>query len=281
MSSISVDCILAGSSAVTRCTPLLDALPTTFTQTSHPANSPSLFIWENTQSAATRKLLQAPPPKLAVSHLPHHQFLDSKAALATLQNEMLLRGGDVVQSFNLTGAAIPDFITTTLLANDNQGPPPSNKPNMWVIKDNLSNGAAGIWMLSPTNASLYTNSTTTPLTDAHSYVIQRYASPAMLFTPPSDPTSPRKAHVRIYGLLSHTTLAGVTTRAAHLNSKGFLHVSNKAFTGYEQVSGAKECYPSDQGALRAELAGGPAFACPRVHMQRTDMRAAHYAHAAH
>ncbi|KAL7467109.1 hypothetical protein ACHAXS_007384, partial [Conticribra weissflogii] len=92
-------------------------------------------------------------------------------------------------------------------------PPPPSPKNLWVVKDALSNGAGGIWIVDPTNVRrLFTSPTLHP---DHRYVAQRYAWPPVLYRG-------RKCHVRVYGLL---TCDG----KAYVHRRAFLHVANDPF----------------------------------------------------
>ena len=117
----------------------------------------------------------------------------------------------------------PDLLVSNDTAPDvvvsSVPPPPSN---LWVVKDANSNGAGGIWIVGPQNASEFADSTRTPLLEEHRYVAQRYAWPPVLY-------GGRKCHVRVYGLLTSDGRAFVHKRA-------FLHVANEPFS----------CLPHDE-----------------------------------
>lgn len=116
-------------------------------------------------------------------------------------------------------------------------PPPPEPTNLWVVKDAQSNGAGGIWVVDPTNASRFlpasscgnnnTSSSTSPLIDKHRYVAQRYAWPPMLY-------HGRKFHVRVYGLIT-------ADGKAYVHERCFLHVANEQFEyGKEEKNGEKD-----------------------------------------
>ena len=117
-----------------------------------------------------------------------------------------------------------------------QPPLPPEPMNLWVVKDAQSNGAGGIWVVDPTNASSFlpssesatsNNDTSSPLIDNHRYVAQRYAWPPMLY-------HGRKFHIRVYGLI---TADGRT----YVHQRCFLHVANEKFVyGKEEKNGEKE-----------------------------------------
>jgi len=98
-------------------------------------------------------------------------------------------------------------------------PPPSN---LWVLKDDKSNGAGGIWILSPSNYHLFSkkkqsssSTTTSPIVNERRYVAQRYAWPPVVF-------NKRKCHVRVYALMT-------SDGKAYVHRRAFLHVANEVF----------------------------------------------------
>jgi len=92
--------------------------------------------------------------------------------------------------------------------------PPSPK-HLWVLKDAHSNGAGGIWILSPSNVSQFLPPSISPLQPQHHYVAQRYAWPPALY-------HGKKCHVRVYALLT-------SDGKAHVHQRAFLHVANDTF----------------------------------------------------
>ena len=121
-------------------------------------------------------------------------------------------------------------------SDTSQPPPPPPEPrNLWVVKDAQSNGAGGIWVVDPTNASSFlstslsssNNDTSSPLIDNHRYVAQRYAWPPMLY-------HGRKFHIRVYGLIT-------ADGKAYVHQRCFLHVANERFVyGKEENNVKKE-----------------------------------------
>lgn len=107
-------------------------------------------------------------------------------------------------------------------------PRPPTPDNLWVIKDAMSNGAGGIWILDPNNIHEYLDqdvSSDASSTDdvalssilhpKHRYIAQRYAWPPTLY-------GGRKCHVRVYGCI---TAEG----RAYVHKRAFLHVANDTF----------------------------------------------------
>ena len=130
-----------------------------------------------------------------------------------------------------------DLITTTTQssalssasANDKHHhhhplPPPPPK-NLWVIKDAMSNGAGGIWIVDPLNAHEFLPTTTNNnnnnnnnnniLHPNHRYIAQQYAWPPTLY-------NQRKCHVRVYALLT-------SDGRGYVHKRAFLHVANEVF----------------------------------------------------
>ncbi|KAL7554866.1 hypothetical protein ACHAWF_018411 [Thalassiosira exigua] len=119
-----------------------------------------------------------------------------------------------------------------LLAAPLSAPPPPSPSNLWVIKDAMSNGAGGIWIVDGSNVRDFldddndddvdddgdekNSSNPSVLHPEHRYVAQRYAWPPTLY-------GGRKCHVRAYALI---TCDG----KAYVHRKGFLHVANDAFS---------------------------------------------------
>ena len=92
----------------------------------------------------------------------------------------------------------------------------SSTANLWVIKDAMTNGAGGIWVIGPQNYHTLLNPETSPLYKDHTYVAQEYVPyPFVLF-------QQRKCHVRVYALMTSDGRAFVHHRA-------FLHVANDIF----------------------------------------------------
>jgi selenocysteine lyase/cysteine desulfurase len=94
-------------------------------------------------------------------------------------------------------------------------------PNLWVVKDAMSNGAGGIWVVGPENASTFTCAQSSPLIANHRHVAQQYAWPLVLY-------QGRKCHVRVYGLLT-------SDGRAFVHDACFLHVANARFTAGAQL----------------------------------------------
>jgi len=119
-------------------------------------------------------------------------------------------------------------------SKSSQPPPPPAPSNLWVIKDAMSNGAGGIWIVDESNVHDFltydeddtvntqqssSSSTTSILHPTHRYIAQRYAWPPTLY-------NRRKCHVRVYALI---TFDG----KAYVHRKAFLHVANELFSNGE------------------------------------------------
>ena len=116
----------------------------------------------------------------------------------------------------------------TATANKSVATPPPSPSNLWVLKDAMSNGAGGIWIVDESNVSDFlindddedepsnlNNANTSVLHPTHRYIAQRYAWPPTLY-------NGRKCHVRVYALI---TCDG----RAYVHRKAFLHVANELF----------------------------------------------------
>jgi selenocysteine lyase/cysteine desulfurase len=91
------------------------------------------------------------------------------------------------------------------------------RPNLWVVKDAMANGAGGVWVVGPENAhDFLADSTQTPLYPEHKYVAQEYVWPLITY-------SGKKCHVRVYATITYDGRAFVHERA-------FLHVANELFS---------------------------------------------------
>lgn len=101
-------------------------------------------------------------------------------------------------------------------------------PGLWVVKDAHSNGAGGIWVVGSENYGKFSREATSPLTEEHRYVAQRYTWPMVLY-------GNRKCHVRVYGLLTSDARAFVHRRA-------FLHVANDKFIAVPDGTRSDEAY---------------------------------------
>lgn len=129
-----------------------------------------------------------------------------------------------------------------LTEGDTEGPwlPPSPPPppNLWVIKDSLANGAGGIWVVGPSNASHFggDSSSSSELVEGHSYVAQRYVWPPVLY-------DRRKCHVRVYALWT-------ADFGAHVHRNAFLHVANDIFS--TTTTAAAATTGADNVALAAD-----------------------------
>lgn len=140
-------------------------------------------------------------------------------------------------------------------------PPPPSPNNLWVIKDAMSNGAGGVWILDQSNVGEFldtgcsdtattistaikatnkttfttsstkvspaaTTTTTSILHPTHRYIAQQYAWPPTLY-------HGKKCHVRVYGVITSSGQAFVHKRA-------FLHVANEEFEYCSGVGEEKE-----------------------------------------
>lgn len=123
--------------------------------------------------------------------------------------------------------------------NSSQPPPPPAPSNLWVIKDAMSNGAGGIWIVDESNVHDFltydeddtvntqqSSSTTSILHPTHRYIAQRYAWPPTLY-------HGRKCHVRVYALIT-------SDGKAYVHGKAFLHVANELFSNGEDNTDDKK-----------------------------------------
>jgi len=108
-----------------------------------------------------------------------------------------------------------DLITQSGSDSKQYLPPPPPPKNLWVIKDAMSNGAGGIWIVDPYNVHEFMNDQQSILHPHHRYIAQQYAWPPTLY-------NSRKCHVRVYGLLT-------SDRRAYVHKRAFLHVANEIF----------------------------------------------------
>ncbi|CAJ1940130.1 unnamed protein product [Cylindrotheca closterium] len=200
--------------------------------------TPPDFLWEN---AARRESKDYRDTVSVYSHLPNGlNILDSKWVLGRIFNERreddsellatlethCFRGPDGFQAFGdkvglwknqreesesaRTGSNLVDILEDAVTTTDAVEP-----NNLWVVKDAQANGAGGIWVVGPSNATAFGKDDKKMFPD-HKYVAQKYVWPPVLF-------GGRKCHVRVYGLLTSDGRAFVHHRA-------FLHVANDPFT---------------------------------------------------
>lgn len=232
-----------GKVANERLSPLLPSAWSDVTNSNEGGIVPD-FLWENGPRAETKSYRDHVKVH---SHLPNgSNILDCKWALGRLfsdttdESDPLLatlethcfRGLDGFEVFcqkmklsddssgnddeleNNLPTQFPDIIHDN--NSDLVAPLPKGPSNLWVVKDAMSNGAGGVWVVGPENASTFCSQDTSPLYPEHRYVAQRYVWPPVLF-------EGRKCHVRVYGLLTSDGRAFVHHRA-------FLHVANDPFT---------------------------------------------------
>ena len=202
------------------------------------------FLWENAPRPETKEYRDQ---VRCYSHLPNGlSVLDSKWALARLfkngakessSSSSLLaalpshcfRGGSGFKRFcdkvgmlqstqqqqqeqdSTSHGRFLDLLDTTSFSQDDDYPPAPH--NLWVVKDDMSNGAGGIWMVNPDNAAKFLNAG--PLIEEHRYVAQQYVWPPVLY-------GDKKCHVRVYGLFT-------ADGRAFVHRKCFLHVANETF----------------------------------------------------
>jgi selenocysteine lyase/cysteine desulfurase len=206
------------------------------------------FLWENAPRHETKAIRDAVK---VYSHLPNGtNILDSKWVLARLllgqaetannntESDSLLA---VLQSHCFKGRSGFEQLCGRLqLLNveDNREPATeapkfrdlvdsydsgANKaytvpqpPRLWVLKDAMSNGAGGIWVVGPENVAQFLDASTTPLIENHSYVAQQYTWPPVLY-------QGRKCHVRVYACFA-------SDGRVFVHDDCFLHVANDAFS---------------------------------------------------
>ncbi len=231
----------------------IDTSPYASTTTSTPNNDEveTSFLWENAPRYETKSIRDSVQ---VYSHLPNGiQVLDDKWALARLthncsgddnNNEALatleshcFRGSEgfsiFAQRVGLLSTDEDDancvnseaqYQFEDLLQTTQQSqllPPPPPPKNLWVIKDAMSNGAGGIWIVDPFNAHEFTGGNnkdqqqTMILHPQHRYIAQQYAWPPTLY-------NSRKCHVRVYGLIT-------SDGCAYIHKRAFLHVANEIF----------------------------------------------------
>ncbi|KAL3787140.1 hypothetical protein ACHAWO_010698 [Cyclotella atomus] len=117
-----------------------------------------------------------------------------------------------------------DLVEVTSNAENPRTPPPA-PDNLWVIKDAMSNGAGGIWILDSNNIDEFLDQNVSDdgsiqnkesvLHPTHRYVAQRYAWPPTVYYG-------RKCHVRVYGCIN-------AKGEAFVHKRCFLHVANDQF----------------------------------------------------
>jgi len=176
------------------------------------------------------------------------KYTDDNPNLVTLESHCF-RGGDFVTFANRVGlldnnkkSECCDDLTQRyqyedllprILSNTKSSQPPPSPNNLWVIKDAMSNGAGGIWIVDESNVHDFltygeedtvntqqtSSSTTSILHPTHRYIAQRYAWPPTLY-------NRRKCHVRVYALIT-------SDGKAYIHRKAFLHVANELFSNGE------------------------------------------------
>ncbi|KAI2510786.1 Aminotransferase class-V [Fragilaria crotonensis] len=247
---------VTGCAAYSRIQPLLPCgwIDSTATLTLLPTTAAAaekqtpLFLWENAPRPETRDYRDQ---VLCYSHLPNGlSVLDSKWALARLfrDGEMetdrcalpshCFRGKTGFQQFcdkvgmfkspnpepieeAFSRSNFPDLLDVGVSIPGSYPPAPTN---LWVIKDAMSNGAGGVWMVNPDNAAQFLTAEGCNLIEEHRYVAQKYAWPPVLY-------GGKKCHVRVYGLFT-------ADHKAFVHRKCFLHVANEDFTAgnYQEAS---------------------------------------------
>ena len=113
-----------------------------------------------------------------------------------------------------------DAVCNYLQLEQQSAPPldiPAQPANIWVVKDAATNGAGGIWMISPnTVSSFYSHLLThNNKQQQHRYVAQKYAWPPILY-------QQRKFHVRVYSVMT-------ADASIYVHRMCFLHVANDPF----------------------------------------------------
>jgi selenocysteine lyase/cysteine desulfurase len=194
---------------------------------------PPDFLWENAprlQTKAYRDMVKV------YSHLPNGTaILDCKWVLGRLFAEPQNGDGELLatlethcfrgpEGFETFGKSINLFDTCSstplikkqklpdiLLSSEETHAEEPYK--LWVIKDAQANGAGGIWVVGPENASDFLESG--HMFPDHRYVAQKYVWPPVLF-------GGRKSHVRVYALFT-------ADGRAFVHSRAFLHVANDPF----------------------------------------------------
>eukprot|EP00984_Skeletonema_dohrnii_P035024 scaffold34597_cov96-Skeletonema_dohrnii-CCMP3373.AAC.4 len=209
-------------------------------------NEPEIsFLWENAPRYETKSIRDAVQvyshlpnginvldDKWALARLMPSNCNDNDEALATLESHCF-RGSEGFVTFakrvglllstdehnaanNDEHAEAVQYQFQDLMQHNSQQqqlPPPPN--NLWVIKDAMSNGAGGIWVVDPYNAHEFTDEQQSILHPQHRYIAQEYAWPPTLY-------KQRKCHVRVYGLLT-------SDGRAYVHKRAFLHVANEIF----------------------------------------------------
>ncbi|KAL7450149.1 hypothetical protein ACHAWC_004095 [Mediolabrus comicus] len=143
--------------------------------------------------------------------------------------------------------------------------PPPSPNNLWVVKDAMSNGAGGIWIVDPNNVHEFiignsTNTTTTTNDDddntttqqsdnnksaatillhpQHRYIAQAYAWPPTLY-------DHRKCHVRVYAVIT-------SDGRAYVHKRAFLHVANEIFEYNSNTNDDGNDDDNDMGSEKKE-----------------------------
>ena len=217
---------VTGCAAHTRVSPLLPLDWKDNTNDTSTSSSPSL-LWENAPRHETKDIRD---DVRCYSHLPNGTaVLDSKWALARLMRQApnsvttlethCFRGRTGFDQFwkkqccpttsnrQYDPVHLPDLLdpeSATLHI------PPNN---LWVVKDAMSNGAGGIWVVGEENQCRF--SQRSPLIEEHKYIAQKYTWPMVLY-------GGRKCHVRVYGVMT-------SDGKAYIHDKCFLHVANEHF----------------------------------------------------
>lgn len=207
---------VTGSAARSRIAPLLPA----HWVEAECSTTPVDFLWENAPRSDTQAFRD---DVSCYSHLPNGtNILDSKWVLARLFQDAHCFTGvsgfqQICQQLSFSTDVAPPARCRDLFPDYQNTEISTDFSHWWVIKDAASNGAGGIWVISPQNQAFYQDPRTSPFIAHHRYVAQPYAWPLVLF-------QGRKFHVRVYGLITSDGRAFVHERA-------FLHVANEAFTG--------------------------------------------------
>eukprot|EP00590_Aulacoseira_subarctica_P004283 CAMPEP_0172431836 /NCGR_PEP_ID=MMETSP1064-20121228/60208_1 /TAXON_ID=202472 /ORGANISM="Aulacoseira subarctica , Strain CCAP 1002/5" /LENGTH=770 /DNA_ID=CAMNT_0013178757 /DNA_START=109 /DNA_END=2418 /DNA_ORIENTATION=- len=94
---------------------------------------------------------------------------------------------------------------------------PAQPANIWVVKDAATNGAGGIWMISPNTVSSFYSHLLAQNNkqQQHRYVAQKYAWPPILY-------QQRKFHIRVYSVMT-------ADASIYVHRMCFLHVANDPF----------------------------------------------------
>ncbi len=175
-------------------------------------------------------------------------------------------------------------------------PPPPPPKNLWVIKDAMSNGAGGIWIVDETNVqdffltenndqhqddvednisrvtnidgnnpaqfmdeAITTTTTTSPLaTTIQLHPTHRYV--AQRYAWPPTLYNGRKCHVRVYALIT-------CTGEAFIHRKAFLHVANELFAfASDEDDDDNNTKDAHEGGVRERKNSGKNVFHPSVHI---------------